>query len=282
MFCLVCWRLTLGMTQNELTLVVGGTGKTGRRVAQRLTERGVPIRLAARSTEPRFDWDDESTWAPVLDGVTSIYLTYAPDAGFPGAAELIGAFARRAVDAGARRIVLLTGRGEAGAERSEAAVAATGADLTILRASFFAQNFSEDMLIDQVLAGQVAFPADQVREPFVDLDDLADVAVATLTEPGHIGRTYDVTGPELLTFAEAVAEIAAATGKDIHYHPISGQEMQAGLTEAGLPADFAARLVELFAEVLDGRNATLGDGVHQVLNRTPRTFSTFAKTTFTP
>ncbi len=140
------------------TLVLGGTGKTGRRVAERLRGRGRQVRIGSRSAIPPFDWADRSSWAPVLDGVSSVYLAYAPDAGFPGAAETIGAFAELAVACGARRVVLLTGRGEAGAELSEQALRESGADWTIVRSSFFAQNFSEDFMVEAVRAGVVAFP----------------------------------------------------------------------------------------------------------------------------
>ena len=262
------------------TLVLGGTGKTGRRVAERLTARGVPVRIGSRSGQPPFDWEDRSTWAPVLADVTSVYVAYAPDAGFPGAAETIEAFARLAVSSGARRLVLLTGRGESGALRSEQALQAAGPDWTVVRSSFFAQDFSEDEAFSGGIdSGVLAFPADEVPEPFVDADDVADVAVAALTEHGHTGQVYEVTGPRLLTFAEAVGEIATATGREIEYLPITGHQFAAGLVDAGVPEVFAAQLTALFTEVLDGRNSHVADGAERALGRKPRDFADYVRET---
>src|ERR687895_1316031 len=114
--------MTSGTQHTNPTLVLGGTGKTGRRVVERLEARGLPVRVGSRSGEPPFDWEDRSTWAPALDGVGSVYLSYYPDLAVPGAAEAAGAFAELAVRSGARRLALLSGRGEPGAERAEQAV----------------------------------------------------------------------------------------------------------------------------------------------------------------
>ena len=212
-------------TQNTpLTLVVGSTGKTGRRVVERLAERGVRMRLGSRSATPAFDWDDPATWEPVLDGVEIAYISYYPDLAVPGAVDTVGAFARQAVDQGVQRLVLLAGRGEEEAERCEDAVREAGADWTIVRCTWFAQNFSEAYMRDAVLDGVLALPVTDMREPFVDADDIADVAVAALTERGHTGKTYELTGPRLLTFADAVAEIAEASGREVRFQPISLDE----------------------------------------------------------
>jgi uncharacterized protein YbjT (DUF2867 family) len=266
--------------QQGQTLVLGGTGKTGRRVAERLTAGGVAVRIGSRSGQPPFDWEDRSTWAPVLADVTSVYVAYAPDAGFPGAAETIGAFARLAVSSGARRVVLLTGRGESGARRSEQALQESGADWTVVRSSFFAQDFSEDEAFSAGIDGGVlAFPAGAVAEPFVDAGDVADVAVAALTEGGHAGQIYELTGPRLLTFAAAVEEIATATGREIQYLPVTGDQFAAALVNVGVPEAFATQLTGEFTEVLDGRNAHLGDGVQRVLGREPRDFADYVRET---
>ncbi|MFD0539989.1 SDR family oxidoreductase [Actinomadura luteofluorescens] len=198
------------MTSRDLTLVLGGTGKTGRRVVQRLTGRDLRVRIGSRSGGVPFDWADRATWAPALDGVHAVYVAYYPDLAAPGAPEAIGAFAELAVESGARRLVLLSGRGEDEALACERTLAASGADWTVLRASWFAQNFSESYLLDPVVSGEVVLPQGEVREPFVDADDIADVAASVLTEDGHSGRTYELTGPRLLTFAEAVAAIGQA------------------------------------------------------------------------
>jgi uncharacterized protein YbjT (DUF2867 family) len=180
----------LSVMTNQTTLVIGGTGKTGRRVVERLTERGLPVRVGSRSGKPPFDWDDQATWAPALDGVGSVYLTYYPDLALPGAVEATRSFAELAVRSGVPRLVLLSGRGEPEAERAEQAVRDTGADLTILRSTWFMQNFSEDYMLDHVLSGEIRLPAGEVPTPFLDIDDLADIAVEALTDDRHVGELY--------------------------------------------------------------------------------------------
>jgi uncharacterized protein YbjT (DUF2867 family) len=252
-------------THRKPILVLGGTGKTGRRVAERLTARGIPIRIGSRSGEPPFDWEDRSTWAPVLQGVESAYVSYYPDFAVPAAVEVISSFAEVAVESGIPRLVLLAGRGEEQGEVGEQAVRDTGAELTIMRSTWFAQNFSEDYWRDEVLRGEVALPAGETPEPFVDADDIADVAVAALTEDGHVGQVYELTGPRLLTFAEAVEEIARATGREIRYAPVSIDDFAASAAQQGVPGEFIDLLGYLFGEVLDGRNAHLADGVQRAL-----------------
>ena len=263
-------------TDIEPTLVLGGTGKTGRRVAARLTARGVPTRIGSRSGSPPFDWEDRSTWAPVLEGVGSAYVSYSPDLAVPGAPETVGSFAELAVRSGVTRLVLLAGRGEPEAEEAEDAVRASGADLTIVRSTWFAQNFSEDYIVDGVRSGEVALPAGDVPEPFVDTDDIADVAVAALTDDRHIGELYTLTGPRLLTFAEAMEEISQATGREIRYVPVSIEDFAAAAYQ-DLPGEFVELLTYLFGEVLDGRNAHLEDGVQRALGREPRDFRDYAR-----
>jgi uncharacterized protein YbjT (DUF2867 family) len=258
------------------TLVLGGTGKTGRRVVERLSARGLPVRIGARSGEPRFDWDDSSTWAGALEGVGSVYVTHYLDA-IPGASETVGSFAELAVGSGVSRLVLLSGRGEEEAERVDQAVLDSGAELTILRSTWFAQNFSENYWVDEILGGELSLPAGEMPEPFVDADDIADVAVAALTDDSHIGQVYELTGPRLLTFADAVEEIGRAAGRELRYAPVSIEDYAAVAAEQGLPADVIELLTYLFSEVLDGRNAHLADGVQRALGREPRDFSAYAR-----
>lgn len=265
------------MTHRDPTLILGGSGKTGRRVAARLSARGWPVRLGSRSGSPRFDWDDRATWAPILEGAGAVDITFFPDLAVPGAAEAVGAFAALAVDSGVRRLVLLSGRGEPEAQRAEEALKATGADWTILRASWFSQNFSESFLLGPVLEGEIALPADAVREPFVDADDIADVAAAVLTENGHVGQLYELTGPRALTFAEATAEIAAASGRSLRYRRLTQEEFGAALAGLDLPAEHIAFFTGLFTEVLDGRNSGLANGVRRALGRDPKDFTDYAR-----
>ena len=264
------------IVDTQKTLVLGGTGKTGRRVAARLAARGVPTRIGSRTGEPPFDWEDRSTWAPALEGVRAAYICYYPDLAVPGAPEAVGSFARLAVHGGVSRLVLLAGRGEPEAEEAENAVRASGAELTIVRSAWFAQNFSEDYMVEGVRGGEVALPAGDVPEPFVDADDIADVAVAALTDDRHVGEIYELTGPRLLTFAEAVSEIAEATGREISYVPVPIEEFAAAAYE-DLPGEFVELLTYLFGEVLDGRNARLADGVQRALGREPRDFRDYAR-----
>jgi uncharacterized protein YbjT (DUF2867 family) len=262
-----------------LTVVTGGTGKTGRRVVDRLAALGLPHRVGSRREAPPFEWGDPDTWPAVLDGASSAYIAYYPDVAFPGAVDTIGAFAAQAVRQGVRRLVLLSGRGEEEALVSEQAVRDSGADWTILRATWFAQDFSEHFLLGPVLGGVIALPAGDVAEPLVDAEDIADVAVAALTaaDDRHVGQVYELTGPRLITFAEAAATISAAIGRDVTYVPVTPAEYEAGAVDAGVPAEEAAPLAELFSRVLDGRNAHLADGVERALGRPPRDFADFVR-----
>ena len=261
------------------TLVLGATGKTGRRVAERLSARGVPVRPGSRSGKPPFDWDDRATWTPALHGMGAAYVTYYPDLAIPGAAATVGDFANLAVKSGVRRLVLLSGRGEDGALLGEQAVRDSGADWTILRSTWFSQNFSEGFFLDQVLNGEVALPVATVQEPFVDADDIAEIAVAALIDDRHVGQLYELTGPRLLTFPEAIDEIARAAGRAVRFKQISPEQYASLLAEQNVPAEFVSLMNYLFTEVLDGRNAHLTDGVQRALGRPPRDFSEYARDT---
>jgi uncharacterized protein YbjT (DUF2867 family) len=260
-------------------LVVGGSGKTGRRVADRLAARGVPVRIGSRSASPPFDWENRGTWPAALRGVDAAYVTYYPDLAAPGASDAIRAFAAVAVASGVRQLVLLSGRGEPEAQRCEQIVQESGLAWTIVRASWFSQNFSENYFVDAVIAGEVALPARNVGVPFVDADDIADVAVAALTDDRHTGQVYEVTGPRSLTYADAIAEIARATGRDIRYVEIGADEYARALRDAGLPQDLVDLIVYLFTDVLVDANTPVADGVSRALGRPPRDFSDYARET---
>ncbi len=268
------------MRHERPILVLGGTGKTGRRVAERLKARGFAVRLGSRTgAAPRFEWGDMRSWSAVLQGTAAVYITYQPDLAVPGAVEAVRAFADLALKLGVRRMVLLSGRGESEAQRAEQALKDSGADWTIVRASWFAQNFSESFLLDALLSDEIALPAGAIGEPFIDIDDIADVVVAALTEDHHVGRTYEVSGPRLLTFAEAVGEIAAVSGRRIRYREISPQEYAEQLARNGVSSDHVSLVTYLFTTVLDGRNAVVTDGVRRALGRAPRDFGVYARET---
>ena len=260
-----------------LILVLGATGKTGRRIVASLETRGFPVRKGSRSAFPSFDWNNEANWDDCLAGVESVYINYAPDLAIPGATDSIRALVDRAKQHGVERLVLLSGRGEEEAQACERIVQDSSVDWTIVRASWFNQNFSEGAFVEMVQAGQITLPAVDTPEPWVDVDDIADVAVAALTESGHAGEVYEVTGPRMLTLAEVSAEISAASGRDIAYVPVPHDAFVSELAKSGAPKDVVWLLDYLFSTVLDGRNAYLTDGVQRTLGRPPKDFSDFAR-----
>ena len=260
-----------------ITLVIGGTGKTGRRVAERLLSFGRETRVVSRCANPSFDWNDKGTWDAALAGVTTAYITYAPDLAIPGATAAIRAFTARAVEKGVKRLVLLSGRGEEEAQACERIVQEAGIVWTIVRASWFNQNFSEGELLGMVLDGLIALPAADVPEPFVDVEDIADVVVAALTEEGHDYEIYEVTGPRLLTFTEVAREISNATGREVGFMQIPKEAFAEAVADSGAPEDLVWLLNYLFETVLDGRNAYLGNGVQRALGREPKDFTDYAR-----
>ena len=263
----------------DLTLVIGGTGKTGRRVAERLAAMGRQVRIGSRSSVPAFDWDREDGWDAALAGVSSVYITYSPDLAMPGATDAIRALVRKAKLADVKRLVILSGRGEPEAQASESIVLDSGLEATVVRASWFNQNFSEGAFIDMVLGGTITLPAGDTPEPFVDVDDISDVAVAALTEDGHDGEIYEVTGPRLMTMADIAADLSAATGREIQYVDVPHDGFVAEIEGSGAPKEVVWMLDYLFSTVLDGRNASLKDGVERALGRKPRDFADYARET---
>jgi uncharacterized protein YbjT (DUF2867 family) len=263
-------------------LVLGATGKTGRRVVDRLERRGVTVRAASRRSATHFDWGSPETWAPALTGVRAVYLV---DSQASDAPETLSAFGAQAAAAGVERLVLLSSR-DAGVSGGltwldgERVVREAGPEWTILRPTWFMQNFSEEpYLRDPVLAGTLTVSTGTGLEPFIDAEDIAEVAAAVLTEPGHAGQIYELSGPRLLTFADALAEIAKATGRELRHEQVSSTEFARHAAEQGLSPGLIEALVLLFGWIEEGRNAHLSDGVQRVLGREPRDFTEYAKTT---
>lgn len=256
-------------------LVIGGSGKTGRRVIDRLNALGHEVCGVSRSTSPSFDWKDDSNWAEVLEGVKALYVTYYPDLSVPGASDHIRAILSVAKTVGVERIVLLSGRGEEEAQLCERLVLNSSIPATIVRCGWFNQNFSESFFKDLMIGGTLAVPNANVGEGYVDADDIADVATAALTEDGHEGQIYQLSGPELLTFRDVAKIWTEVTGRRTEVVDVSREEFVAGLEAAHLPPSIVELVDYLFNEVLDGRNSTLGDGVQRALGRPPRDFQSF-------
>ncbi|NGO40796.1 NAD(P)H-binding protein [Streptomyces ureilyticus] len=264
-------------TRNETVLVTGASGKTGRQGADAAKAAGFGVRAASRGGEVRFDWYDSSTWDEALRGADAAYLAYSPDVGAPGADENIAAFARRAQEFGVRRLVLLSAIGERQAEPAERALRESGAEWTVVRATWFMQNFSEGLLLEGVRSGEFVFPAGEGRQPFIDTRDIADVVVRALTDSSYVGRTLEITGARQLSFRDAMAEISAAAGREIRYAPVSVKEYGAILAGFGLSPEEVAFTEEVFEGLLDGTDGEVTRDVQQVLGRAPRDFTDFAR-----
>lgn len=261
-------------------LVIGGTGKTGRKVVSNLKEKGLSVQIGSRSATPAFQWEDPSNWSEVLEGIDRMYIVFYPDLAVPGAYEAIQRLIEVAKSAGVKKAVLLSGKGEKEAERCEQLIANSGLDYTLVRASWFNQNFSESFFVDPVISGNVALPMQDAKIPFVDTDDIADVVTAALTYDKHNGQTYEVTGPRKLTFGEVVLEISNATGRSIKFQPISLEEYTKGMKKAGLSAETIWLFEYLFKEVLGNpKNQVVSNDVERVLGRKAKDFSEFAAET---
>ncbi len=261
-------------------LVIGGKGKTGRKVAERLTQLDQSVRIGSRSENPSFDWQNSSTWEAALEGMDKVYITFQPDLAVPGALEAIEGLTKQAIKSGVKKMVLLSGKGEREAELCEQVIIHSGIDYTIVRASWFNQNFSESFFLDPILAGYVALPKPDARVPYVDTDDIADVVVEALLNEKHNGQVYQLTGPRSLTFKEVISEIAAITDRDIQYTPISLAAYTKMLDEHNVPADYIWLINYLFNEVLDAKgNDVVSNDIEKVLGRKPKDFSEYAQET---
>lgn len=265
-------------SSNNIALVIGSSGKTGSRIAQRLTSAGHAVRLGSRTADRPFNWNDSSGWAAVLEGVNAVYIAYYPDLAVAEAPEHISNLMQACRTAGVEKVVLLSGRGEKNAQVCEQIVRDSGLRYTLVRAGWFNQNFDEGHFLGSVLEGVIALPIGQSVEPFVDCDDIADVAYAALIDDKHDGELYELTGPELLSMDKVARILSEAAGHDVRYVPVSFDEHEAELTKHMGP-DFAKFLTELMREVMDGRNEWLGDGVQRALGREPKSFQAYAERT---
>ncbi len=260
-------------------LIIGKNGKTGSRVNQRLQALGYATRPVSRSTDPAFDWENPATWRTAIEGTDTAYVTYQPDLAVPGAASTIEAFVRVAAEAGMKHIVLLSGRGEKGAEHAEDILKASGLDWNIVRASWFFQNFSESFMREGILAGELALPAGDTVEPFIDADDIADVAVAALIRTHYRNKLFEVTGPRAMTFAQCIQEMSEALGRPLKFTTVPIDAYIHALHEQGVPEDLQWLLRELFTVVFDGRNCDVVPGVEAVIGRPATDFKSYVQKT---
>ena len=257
---------------NAPTLIIGKHGKTGRRVEALLQAAGLETRGVSRSTQPAFDWEDSTTWLNCMKGCKSAYVSFQPDLAIPAAQTAIREFIEVAKVAGLEHIVLLSGRGETGAQKAEQQLIHSGLTWNVVRASWFHQNFSEGFLIEGILNGQVALPAGDIQEPFIDADDIAEVALNCLTKPELHNQLFEVTGPELLTFKECVNIISQISEQPIEFIPITAEQLIGGLKQQGQPEGVLWLMNELFTQVMDGRNSQIHNDVEKVLGRPAKTF----------
>lgn len=256
-------------------MVMGANGKTGNRVAERLQKMNIPVRLGSRNGNPPFDWEKPGNWAEVLHGVQKVYITYQPDFVVPGSDEKIQLFVDTARETGVQKLVILSGRGEKEAQVCEDIVINSGLSWTIVRASWFMQNFSEFYFLPSILEGHLVNPEISALEPFVDVDDIAEVVVASLTDDAHNKKIYELTGPELLSFEAAVAIISASANRPVTYREVPMEEYKKSLREQQIPEDIIWLMEYLFSEVLDGRNESVTGDVKKVLGREPYSFSEY-------
>lgn len=261
-------------------LVIGGTGKTGQKVVKRLSEAGHNVRIGSRSATPAFDWENPETWSQSMEGMDKVYITFQPDLAVPGALEAIEELTKKAKQSNVKKLVLLSGKGEREAELCEQVVIHSGLDYTIVRASWFNQNFSESFFLEPILEGFVALPQAEAKVPYVDTDDIADVAVAALLGEEHNGKIYQLTGPRQLTFKEVIQEISDAIGRAIAFTPIALPAYTQVMKQQGVPADFVWLIEYLFSEVLGNpNNAEITHDIEKVLGRKPKDFSDYVKET---
>ncbi|MCU7851980.1 MAG: NmrA family transcriptional regulator [Candidatus Thiodiazotropha sp. (ex Monitilora ramsayi)] len=256
-------------------LIISKNGKVGHRVDERLQALGCTTRGVSRSTTPSFDWKRPETWRSAMQGTRAAYVAYQPDLAVPQAESDIRTFVEIAREVGLEHIVLLSGRGEAGAQRAEEVVKSSGLSWNIVRASWFFQNFSESFMLDGILAGELILPAGDMLEPFIDVDDIADVVVAALIQPGYRNRLFEVSGPRAMTFGQCMAEISEALGRPVKYTQVPVDAYISALNEQGVPDEMQWLLRELFTVVLDGRNSQVMSGVEEVLGRPATDFKSY-------
>lgn len=263
---------------NSNILVLGATGKTGSRVVKQLQSKGIEPREGSRNATPKFDWDDKDTWVKALENIERLYITYYPDLAVPGAKEAIESLTYLAKELGVKKVVLLSGKGETEAEACEKIIMDSGINYTIVRASWFNQNWSESFFLDPILSGDIALPMTDVLIPFVDAEDIAEVAATVLLDDSYNGEIIEVTGPELLTFKDIVTTISKVSKRNLTLHHITLEQYVDGMKQMQLPTDLVWLIEYLFSHVLTSpENQIITYDIEKVLARKPKTFLQYAQ-----
>lgn len=261
-------------------LVIGGTGKTGRRVVEQLQNKGIEPRIGSRNAAPSFDWDIKDTWVNALNGIEKMYVTYYPDLAVPGAKEAIQSLTYLAKELGVKKMVLLSGKGETEAEACEKIVMTSGIDYTIVRASWFNQNWSESFFLEPILSGEVALPMSDVLIPFVDANDIAEVAATVLLDDSYNGEIIEVTGPELITFRDIINIISKTSDRSLNFYDITLEQYVDGMKQMQIPNEVVWLIEYLFSHVLTNpKNQQVVNDIERVLGRKAKTFIEYAKET---
>lgn len=258
-------------------LVIGGTGKTGLRVVKQLQQEGIEPRIGSRNASPSFDWENKDTWVEALTGIESVYITFYPDLAIPSAKESITSLVQLAGELGVKKAVLLSGKGEKEAEVCEQIVINSGMDYTIVRASWFNQNWSESFFLEPIVSGVVALPMADIPIPFVDAEDIAAVAIKALLSDTYNGKVIEVTGPELVTFKDIIHTIAKATDREITFHDVTLEEYVGHMRQMKVPEDVIWLIEYLFSNVLTNpNNQIVTHDIEQVLGRKAKSFTQYA------
>lgn len=265
--------------KNKKVLILGGNGKTGRRVAERLSKKGINLRIGSRKGNPAFDWENTETWSFAIEGMNMVYITFQPDLAVPGATEKIEAFTTLARNMGVQKIVLLSGRGEKAAQLCEQIVLKSEIPSSIVRADWFNQNFSENFFLEPILAGHVVLPRVATPVAFVDAEDIADVVVESLLNDDNIGKIHELTGPRLWTFEQVIHEISKATNREIRFESVEIDQYIDMLRDLQLPEDSLWLVRYLFTEALDGKNASVTNDVEKALGRKAKELTEYIQET---
>ena len=259
----------------DTVLLTSGFGKTGRAIAERLSVQGLGFCAASRTTPTKFDWKDKATWPTALKGKKSVYLCFAPDIVLPGSRQCISDFIKTAEQYDCEKLVLLSCRGVEEAEACETIVHQSNLETTVVRSSWFFQNFLEDDFARMITEGALTLPSADIEEPYIDVEDVADVIVKVLTEAGHTGKTYEITGSQSLSFRQMAKEMSDAFGRTIQLCDTPHRKFVFDLAGSSAPSEVIWLFDFLFDYILDGRNSRPTNRFFGLMGRHPRSIQEF-------